>query len=530
MKFMLSNAKNSPSEKETLFHLFSVGVQKYAGRNLVVSDIDGSVFTFEDVHEVVTRIMLRLGAEGLKKGDKICVYAPLHIEAFFLFWAAMNLGLIFVPVDFSWPKVMLNKVLDQIKPKLLFCDQERFSEFSRGKVSGLRTILFDDAENDHSYDRPVFSEWLEDSSETARITEVLPDDIAVILYTSGSTGNPKGVVLSHGALYRSGLLVKETFGWSFHDILLNLGELHSMSGLRNSCIATLHAGCSFVVTPLSKRTNIFQISKCIEQCRCTQLSTAPIAIRQFIQFNDRIPKTALGTLRSILSTGSNLQQYLLDSFYQYFRIPVLNYYGLTETTGLCIGHSLESFGNACGSIGLPVGCIAEIVDTDGNVLKNGAIGELRITGKNLMMRYYNNQELTDTMIRDGWLYTGDLALRRADGHIVLKGRKRNIIKNAHTDLIYPEEVELALEKHPNIREAAVCGFTSALDDERIAAFLVLNSRTMHTSDLFKDLRIYLTNELGPHKVPAVFYIKNHLPRGSTGKILREQLKREMDKS
>jgi len=527
---MPSDVKNSPSEQETLLHLFSSAVQNYAGRNLVISDTDGSVFSFEDVNEVVNRIMLRLGAEGLRKGDKICLYAPLHIEAFFLFWAAVNLGLIFVPVDFNWPEVMLNKVLEQIKPKLLFCDHERFSDFSPDKRSRLNIVLFDGPEDEHLHNRPVFSEWLDDFRGTTRSTEVLPDDIAVILYTSGSTGNPKGVVLSHGSLYRSGLLVKETFGCSFHDILLNLGELHSMSGLRNSCVATLHTGCSFVVTSLATRSNIFQISECIERHRCTQLSTAPIAIRQFMQFSDRIPKTALSTLRSILSTGSNLPQHLLDSFCGYFRIPVLNYYGLTETTGLCIGHSLQSFDKACGSIGLPVGCIAEIVDAAGNVLKNCDVGELRISGKNLMLGYYKNEELTNMIIRDGWLYTGDLALKRADGHIVLKGRKRNIIKNAHTDLIYPEEIELALEKHSSVREAAVCGFTSALGDERLAAFLVLNLKSVQISDLLKDLRIYLANELGPRKVPALFFIKNHLPRGSTGKILREQLKKEIDES
>jgi len=527
---MPSNVENARTEEETLLHLFSSAVLKYGGKNFVVSDIDGSVFSFEEVNEVVSRIMVRLAAEGLIKGDKVCVYAPLHTEAFFLFWAAMNMGLIFVPVDFIWPKGMLNKVLDQIRPKLLFCDQERFSEFSRGTRDDLQTILFDETENDHSYSRPVFSKWLDHSPGTVQITQVLPDDKAVILYTSGSTGDPKGVVLSHGALYRSGLLVKEIFGWSSHDVLLNPGELHSMSGLRNSCVATLHAGCSFVVTSLSKRTNIFQMSECIEQYQCTQFSTAPIAIRQFMQFKDRIPKTALSSLRSILSTGSNLPQYLLDSFYEYFRIPVLNYYGLTETTGLCVGHSLESFGNACGSIGLPVGCVAEIVDADGNVLENSATGELRITGKNLMLGYYNNQELTNTILRDGWLYTGDFALKRADGHIVLMGRKRNIIKNAHTDLVHPEEVELTLEKHPRIREAAVYGFTSAFGDERMAAFLVPDVRPARVADLLKELRIYLTNELGPHKVPAVFFIKDHLPRGSTGKILREQLKRELDES
>jgi long-chain acyl-CoA synthetase/feruloyl-CoA synthase len=144
-----------------------------------------------------------------------------------------------------------------------------------------------------------------------------------------------------------------------------------------------------------------------------------------------------------------------------------------------------------------------------------------------MSGYYRREDLTQEIIRDGWLYTGDLAMKRPDGHFMLAGRKRNIIKNAHTELVHIEEVELCLERHLQIVEAAVCGYTSAFGDERMAAFVVPSIPPDNPTVLFRNLRKYLAAELGRHKVPAVFFVRRQLPRSSAGKLLREQLKKEI---
>jgi acyl-coenzyme A synthetase/AMP-(fatty) acid ligase len=524
----LSSVNNNgySASQETLPCLFARAVRDHGKKNLIVSDVDGSVFTYAEVAEAVGRIMSKLGAERIIKGDTICIYTPVNVESFLLFWAAANLGVVVVPLDFRSPGKMLERILGQVNPKLLFCDRKNFSGCS-GIKEHVRTILFDAAEGGDFHGLPAFSRWLDGDIKDIVTPKILPRDEAVILYTSGSTGDPKGAVLSHGALYRFGRLAKEVYGLTSDDILLNHGDMHSIGGLRTA-LAALHAGYSFLVAPLAKRSNVFSLAECIRVYRCTHFTTTPVTIQQFVRFQDRIQASDLGSLRSILSAGSVLPQGLVDSFYRRFHVPVLNGYGMTETSGLCIVNSPGSFKHSSGSIGLPVGgCSAEVVDAAGNVLADGSPGELRIRSDNLMLGYYRDRELTDNVIRNGWLYTGDLAMRRTDGHFVLMGRIKNIIKSAAGDLISIEEVESVLEKHPKVREAGVCGFTSTRGDERMAAFIVPQLGPAHASDFFKELRYYLRDELGAHKVPAEFYLKDALPRSSTGKVLREVLKQEV---
>ncbi len=518
---------------DTVSYLFNAAVRKFSERALIISDIDGSIFSYSEVNDIVLQIMSRLRAEGMEKGDRICIYSAMRAEGFLLFWAAMSLGLIFVPVDFNWPKGVLRKVIREVRPKMFFCGPECANEFESDTPfsrSDMRTVLFDIEEKDSLFDHQTFSDWLDEPYREApsfSVPEISPGDKAVVLYTSGSTGEPKGAVLSHGSLCRSGQLFTRTFGWSSPDVFFNLGEMHTMSGLRSSAIAVLDAGCSFLVTAPARRSNIFSITECIRLYLCTQLGASPITIKQFVLFKDRVGVSALKSLKSVLSTGNNLSENLMDEFHDHFGIPILNYYGLTETTGLCIGNSLETFRDAHGSIGLALDCEAKIIDPDGSPLEDGQVGELIIRSKNLMSGYYNRKDLEKDIIRDGWLYTGDMAKKRPDGHFVLMGRKRNIIKNAYTELIHLEEVELCIERHPQIAEAAVCGYISVLGDERMAAFIVPSATPKNPMLLFRDLKEYLVAELGAHKIPSVFLMRDQLPRTSAGKILRDQLKKEI---
>ena len=510
--------------RDTIRDSFDRAVCDFADKVLIVSDLDGSVFTYADSARVVHRIMAALQSAGVRKGDRICIYASMDVEPCLLFLAAANLGVIFVPLDVHSPGDMLGRILGQVGPKILFCDRKSLAGCSGIKEQVL-TIRFDDAEGDDHPGPQIFSRWLESGDSKIGVPDLVPDDAAAVLYTSGSTGTPKGVVLSQGALCRSGRQIKELFGYIPDDRVLSLGELHAIGGIRTA-VSALHAGNSFIITSYAQRASVLPLVECIRKYRCTQLTAPPIVLRLFLQFGDRIRPADLSSLRSIMSAGSILPLHLAESFFERFRIPVLNCYGMTETAGMCISHSLGNFRQAQGSIGLPVDCVAEIVDAEGNVLPAGSAGELRIKSSNLMTGYYQDPELTGKIIRDGWLYTGDLATKRADGHIVVTGRIKNIIKMANGLFIPLEEVESALEKHPLVREAAVCGFSSNRGDERLAAFIVPDAPPVYAEDLFRDLRQYIKDELGAHKVPAVFILKDALPRGTTGKVLRDQLKQE----
>lgn len=517
----------STLDQETIQHLFLRAVRVHRDANLIVSGVDGSVFTFGDAAEVVSRIMARLHAEGLRKGDFICMYAPVQVESFLLFWAAVGLGAVFVPVDHNASEKVLGRILEQAKPHALFCERKRFAMIP-AIAKRVRTIVFDEPEPAAISGAAEFSGWLENEAPGFQLPEVLPDDPAVLVYTSGSTGEPKGIVLPHKALYRFGELMGRLFGLGPDDIVLSHGDMHATGGLR-STTAALHSGYSFLVLPLPQRSNVFSLVECIRKHRCTQLSTTPMTIRHLLQYRDRIRASDLGSLRSIVSAGSFLPQHVIDEVYEHYRVPVLNCYGLTETAGTFIGNSRESFKQSHGSVGLPLdGFTVEIVDASGNVLPDGATGELRTRSTTMMMQgYYQNPALTARVLRNGWFYTGDLAQKRADGHIVLNGRIKNIIKLANGDFVCPEEVERSLENHPGVLEAAVCGITSDRGDDRLAAIIVPAAAPADADAFFSDLRRHIKEELGSYKVPAEFILKDALPRGGTGKVLRERLKQEI---
>lgn len=525
---MTSSSPNNQATqgRETVQDLFIHAVREHRDRKLILSGFDGSVFTFGDAAEVVQRVMAKLSAEGVRKGDKVCAYAPVQVESFLLFWAVAGLGAIFVPIDHNASEKALARILGQIKPSALFCDRKRFDALSTLK-DRVKTIVFDDQREDAVPGALFFSEWIEGPPAAFQLPEVSSDDPVLVIYTSGTTGDPKGIVLSNASLYRFGKLMNGLFALGSDDVVLSHGDMHSTGGLR-STTAALHAGYSFLVLPLEQRANIFSVVDCIRKYRCTQLNTTPMTIRHLVEFKDRICAADLGSLRSIVSAGSFLAQHLMDEVYEQYHVPSLNCYGLTETMGTFIGNSRDSFKQAQGSVGLPLaGFDVEIVDDAGKVLPAGAPGELRVRNNSTMMSgYFQNPELTAQVIRDGWLYTGDLAKKRADGHIVLTGRIKNIIKQANGDYICPEEVELALEKHPCVREAAVCGFTSQRGDERLAAFIV-SKVPVQADAFFGELRQHIKDDLGSHKVPAVFFLKEALPRGGFGKVMREQLRREI---
>lgn len=528
LQFFHSNQRYVPRyTKQTVKEAFDGAVVKFADLPLLISEEDDSTFLYRDAADIVAAVTDKLLQSGVRKGDRILVYCEMHPEAIFLFWAAMRMGAVFVPVDPLSPKAVLEDILRRVDAKLLFCDDARLDVVSASMIGS--TVTFDSAtEEDRSGLANTFSDWVNKRAEESQpLPLVCPEDSAVILFTSGTTGKSKGVILSQGALYRSGLLVAETYRWETGDILCSMGELHAMSGLRNPCIATLFAGASALVLSSKIRSNAIALAGAISSRRATILSTVPSTIRQLEHFKDRIGRESLSTLRMALCTGSDLTEHLARSFTAQFNVPVFNYYGLTETCGFCIGVPAENDKPDYSTVGIPVGCIAQVVDDAGRVVEAGQIGELRIFSDNLMQGYYQDEALTQTVLKNGWFYTGDLAEIGPDHRVRLTGRKKDIIKDKFGNIVHPSEVEACLTSHHGIADAVVLGFRHNEEDEKLAAFIIPRDAATPAESLLDEVRIHIRDRLGVHKVPQVFRIKEHLPRSSGGKIERQPLLAEL---
>lgn len=507
----------------TIPALWSRALEKYRENPLIIAEEDGSLFTYGDAHEVVTMAALRLASADVRKGDRICLVAPQHPEAVLLFWAAAQLGAIVVPLDFRLPKPILQGILADILPRLIFCDYngaKNILKFFSGEC-----ILFDDNDDLPLHGLQRFSEWLEDIGNASPFeTSIEPEDAAVILFTSGTTGRPKGVVLSHGALCRSGALLAGSYQWRSDDVFWGLGDYHTMSGLRNPSIAALYAGCSILTTPLESRSNALLVTDSVSRHRVTILGTVPAMLRQFNQFADRVEKANLSSLRQVICTGSTLSSEVSKQFQSFFRVPLFNYYGLTETCGFCAGKLPGDLATTNASIGYPVDSLMRIEGETGNPLPAGETGELLIYSENLMLGYYQALARTQQALLDGWYRTGDLARREADGSIVLVGRKDEAIKNVSGELVYPQEIEEVLEQSGQVAEAAVCGFAGNGGEEQLVAFILAGKPVANQDAFIYDLRRMLHEKLGAYKVPARFLFVPELPKGTNGKLLRQKLK------
>ncbi len=506
----------------TLQRLCNDAFQKYLARIVLRIDETEEKLSYSEAEELIVIIEKRLTLENVHQGDRICSISPLNLESILLAWACFRLGIIFVPIDHSWSKDLINYAIQEVSPKLVFTS----SQIYLSEV--FQTITYDECSECNT-----FIDWL----HKTEIRDIIPDmrnltdaDEAIILYTSGSTGYPKGVVLSHGALFRSGKLVTELFEWQSEDIFLNLGDLHSMSGFRNTCIAPLHVGCSAIIANEKSRSTALMLPEMIKRNNCTLIGVAPIVISQFNLSANRFDSDTFREVRAILCTGSFLDPKQIKLFYENFSCPILNYYGLTETSGLCSGHSFKTFDTEEISIGLEVGATLQIVDEKNNPVPDGTSGFLRVKSKNLMKGYFKKPTLTQQVLKNKWYYTGDIALKRSDGHIILKGRSRNIIKNAYSDLIHLEEVEMCLERHPIISEACICSYSTKYNEERMAAFIVLRegSDIENKNTVINKIKSFIESNIGFKKNPHKFIFVKKLKRNKNGKVLRNKHKESLE--
>lgn len=463
----------------------------------------------------ISRLLVHYGA---KPGDRIAVLSKDPLECLTTFWGVTLLGAIFVPLNAASGHVTLRYILEQCEPSLLVYNSSEKNLIESLCISAnlAKSLAAEELLGNYSTD---------ENSPQWNGPRPAPDTPAVILYTSGSTGHPKGVVLSHGALCRSGEAMASHYQWSSDDRFLNLAEFHTMSGLRNSAIVPFISGTLILQTKTGECESFFKIIESIRNYRATLLGAAPIFVKQLSLFRDRIDPVQIKTLKAILCTGSLLDPKLVEEIYRHFTLPVINYYGLTETAGFCAGYSLTNFTGSKGGIGFPVGSVMTVQNELGEILPCETAGELVVSSQNLMLGYYREQDLTDAALRNGKFYTGDIGKISQDGEITLVGRKKNFIKNAHTELVYFEEVEMALEQHPQVAEAAVCGTLNRLGSEELVAFIVSRGGMPSRDDFVSGLKTFLQERIGRLKVPQAMYFVESLPRYSTGKLSRQGIER-----
>ena len=367
-----------------------------------------------------------------------------------------------------------------------------------------------------SYQVHGYDALIADQPDTPPNVVITPEDRAVILYTSGTTGRPKGVLLSHRNLISNAIAgarddPEETKGKASLAVL----PLAHAFGITVSNVAYL-SGTKTVMVPRFELEQVFQL---IEKHHVAGFAAVPAMIVAMFNYADA-EKYDTSSLEYVVSGSAPLPVSVLQGFEQRFHCPIREGYGLSEATTAVSGHAADMVRKP-GSVGKPLeGVEVRVVDEQDHDVPVGEIGELLVRGPNLMQEYYNMPDETAKALRGGWLYTGDMAKLDEDGYIYIVERKKDLIIRGGLN-VYPRDVEEVLMRHPMVLECAVVGVPSERMGEEVLAYVVLQDGKQATAD---ELIAFSRESLANYKTPSFIEFIPALPRNPIGKIDRKILR------
>jgi long-chain acyl-CoA synthetase len=362
----------------------------------------------------------------------------------------------------------------------------------------------------------LFTQLLATTTNTPDPVAVGDDDTAIILFTSGTTGHPKGAMLTHKNLYSNARDIGEYLKFTEEDRVIATLPVFHVFALSVVVNAPLLKGATILLVPRFSPADVFETAKAHA---ATVFAGVPTMFNFLLQSaGDDI--SAFSNLRLAISGGASLPVSLLYSFEEKFNVRVSEGYGLSEASPVTCFNPIDKERKA-GSIGQSIVNVEnKVVNELGEEVPVGEVGELIVRGPNVMKGYYNLPEETAAAIRDGWLYTGDLARKDEEDYFYIVDRKKDMIIVGGYN-VYPREVEEVLFAHENIVEAAVLGYPDMNQGEVVHAYIVLKDRSATSAE---DVIAYCAKHIAKYKVPKVVEILDELPKNATGKILRRSLK------
>jgi acyl-coenzyme A synthetase/AMP-(fatty) acid ligase len=511
--FISTQVWQEPKGKNHLQYMWKKSLSLYANENYITTNIDNNQYSFSDFDQIVRFVTETLVENRLKKGDSVMLHAKVSIETLGIFWACMNLGLVFIPISEDMPPESLKDFVNSFDPSLLFLK----NGFPKEVILDRKIIFFESYDIENDPQLTYFSDWLVEEITDIELPEISEDDLAVILFTSGSTGHPKGVQLSHRQLFKSAENMVQAYKWDISDRFLAIGDLDSMSGLRNTCLVTAFTGSVVVVPTYEQTIHMGNLLDCIFENNISILVASPALYYQL--YLKKEAKSKLAKIRLALSTGGKLTSQLKTNFFEKTSKYILNYYGLTETAGICIYEPPSIFDFKEGLIGIPINCLIKIVDVDGNRVESLKIGELCIYGSNISNGYWGeNTIITD---KRGWYHTGDLARIDEKGIVYLEGRNSEFIKNAQSKIINLSEIEQCIRNLSIVKDVGILPLFQN-ENETYAVFISgINLEENEWATIaIKDT---VSNTFGKKMVPIAIYILDSLPRSSNGKLNKQKL-------
>ncbi|TPQ32237.1 acyl--CoA ligase [Cupriavidus pinatubonensis] len=504
------NARVEPQAFESLATVMAARAAQWPDQPYLLSPDSGHALTFGALSADADALCERYAAAGLASGQTVSVYLPNGEQTARLLLGTMACGLVVNPINLLCQPAQLRYILTHSDTRLIFTwpgGEAAIREALREATLDVPVVITaPDATNLPAL--PV----VRNDAPPLPLPE--PDAPALLMYTSGTTGTPKGVLLTHHNLATNGANVSREHALGPADRVLATLPLYHINGLVVTAIAPLVHGGSVV---MPTRFSASSFWRDITRHGCTWLNVVPTIIAYLL--NDPDGKAPAG-VRFCRSASAALPPEHHREFEDRFGIGVIETMGMTETAAPAFSNPLDPQQRRIGSIGRPSGTHARVLGRDGKPVDDGQIGEIVLQGENVMAGYYKAPDVTrDAFTHDGWLRTGDLGYRDADGYFYITGRAKELIIKGGEN-IAPREIDEALLRHPAVLEAAAVGVPDPAYGQEIVAFVVMRDATPCDD---AALRAHCLRELGRYKTPKEFRFISELPRGPSGKVQRLKL-------
>ncbi|GKT09736.1 class I adenylate-forming enzyme family protein [Desulforhabdus sp. TSK] len=485
-------------------------------------------FTYREFIERTRRMGNALLGFGLQKGDRVAILSKNSIENAESYFSIPNAGLVLVMLNFRLAMPEVETILDDAQASVLMVHEEYLDQIEqiRPRLSFVKHfILFGNQsklrEGWHDYEA-----LMEQSSPQAPPVEVADDDLAALMYTSGTTGSPKGCMVLHSNFHHVGRAQTVELRTTRDDVALIPAPLFHAAGM----VILMDAVYNGATTLIMPNWDLDAFLQLVEKYKVT-LGVLATPMLAFLTDYPGADRYDLSSLKSVLFAGAPVTPVVFEKAIERFGNVFVHGYGTTETVGTVSNLRVDQIGEALaqgrkeilGSCGKSYPNMEpQVVDDDGNPVPAGGVGDVRVRGQGVTAGYWNKKRETESAYKNGWYYTGDQCRVDEYGFMYIVGRKKEMIITG-AENVYPAEVESVLYKHPAVGQAAVVGMKDDKWGEIVTAFIVKRPDSEITQD---ELKTFCRKEIAGYKIPKKILFVDSLPMSPSGKILKYKLKEE----
>ncbi len=478
----------------------------------------GERVTYGDLYARVRRISGALYELGFRKGDGLAIILP-NSEAFLeMYYAALSIGMFVVPLNPLYTPNELLYMLQDSAVKIIVAPVQMapIAPMVMQALPGVKLIVAGESGELIDHSLIAFESLLEHGALMDIPEELAIDDLAVILYTSGTTGKPKGAMLTHQNLSSNAMMAGIHLHLSRTDRIITVLPMFHVFSLTVCVNAGIFSAAELIIL---SRFSPKEVIKVIEETKATLFAGVPTMYNFILQAAGDMD-VDFHSLRYCISGGAAMPVAVLTEFEQRFGVTVLEGYGLSEASPITAFAPVDGRPRKVGSIGVSLPMVEQkVFDAQDHEVPVGEVGELVVRGPNVMKGYLGQPENTKIALRSGWLHTGDMARMDEDGYFYIVDRKKDMILVGGYN-VYPREIEEVLFAYDGVLEAAVIGVPNDNYGEEVVACIVSKNDSV-TAD---GIRRFCENRLAKYKQPTKILFMQDLPKNMTGKVVRRELR------